>query len=225
MLENTWREIDYRLDVLRATKWAHVEVYWCVVKKLLELSYILIKKYVFIPRSFLVKNVCNEGKTLWSPCIFTSFITREMFLGIQWKSLSQPKVDTEHTSNTSVAGYNAPTLHQLLVIISVQDLQKAQTHCTCKKQYLLKEVGVVLKAEEGHCVGQHPYVPAPAVIVRLAPFPVFVPDTQDLVRYSVGVGTLIVGVGVETWNTVYTMQGKNVLHVVAWNTLCVHTAG
>ena len=40
MLENTWREIDYRLDVLRATKGAHVEVYWCVVKKLLELSYI-----------------------------------------------------------------------------------------------------------------------------------------------------------------------------------------
>ena len=32
MLENTWREIDYRLDVLRATKGAHIEVYWCVVK-------------------------------------------------------------------------------------------------------------------------------------------------------------------------------------------------
>ena len=27
MLENTWRVIDYRLDVLRATKGAHVEVY------------------------------------------------------------------------------------------------------------------------------------------------------------------------------------------------------
>jgi hypothetical protein len=27
MLENTWREIDYRLDVLRATKGAQVEVY------------------------------------------------------------------------------------------------------------------------------------------------------------------------------------------------------
>ena len=27
MLENTWRGIDYRLDVLRATKAAHVEVY------------------------------------------------------------------------------------------------------------------------------------------------------------------------------------------------------
>ena len=27
MLENTWREIDYRLDFLRSTKGAHVEVY------------------------------------------------------------------------------------------------------------------------------------------------------------------------------------------------------
>ena len=27
MLENTWREIDYRLDVLRTTKGAHTEVY------------------------------------------------------------------------------------------------------------------------------------------------------------------------------------------------------
>jgi len=27
MLENTWREIDYRLDVLYETKGAHVEVY------------------------------------------------------------------------------------------------------------------------------------------------------------------------------------------------------
>ena len=32
-LANTWREIYYRLDVLRATKGAHVEVYRCVVKK------------------------------------------------------------------------------------------------------------------------------------------------------------------------------------------------
>jgi len=70
MLENTWREIDYRLDVLRATKGAHVEVYWCVVKKLLELSYILReKKCVCIPRIFLVINVCNQGKNLCSPCI------------------------------------------------------------------------------------------------------------------------------------------------------------
>jgi len=35
----------------------------CCKKKLLELS------YIFIPRSFLVINVCIQGKTLCSPCI------------------------------------------------------------------------------------------------------------------------------------------------------------
>ena len=45
MLDNMWREIDYRLDVLRATKGTHVEVYSCVVKKLLELH------FFFFPRS------------------------------------------------------------------------------------------------------------------------------------------------------------------------------
>jgi hypothetical protein len=33
MLQNTWREIDYRLAVLCATKAAHVEVCQFVVKK------------------------------------------------------------------------------------------------------------------------------------------------------------------------------------------------
>ena len=47
MLENTWRETDYRLDVLRAKKGAHAEVYWCVVKKNF-LSYILKQKYMFV---------------------------------------------------------------------------------------------------------------------------------------------------------------------------------
>jgi hypothetical protein len=28
MLRNTWVEIEYRLDVCRATKGAHVEIYW-----------------------------------------------------------------------------------------------------------------------------------------------------------------------------------------------------
>ena len=47
MLESTWREIDYGLNVLRATKGAHVEVYYCVEKKLLELHL----KKVCIPRT------------------------------------------------------------------------------------------------------------------------------------------------------------------------------
>ena len=71
MLENTRREIDYRLNVLRATKGAHVEVYECVVK--IFLSYILKNIYIFVFHysSFLVINVCNQGKTLCSLCIST----------------------------------------------------------------------------------------------------------------------------------------------------------
>jgi len=70
MLENTWREIDYRLDVLRATKGAHVEVYWCVVKKNLVLHFEEKKCLYSTCSSFLVINVYNQGKTLCSPCIF-----------------------------------------------------------------------------------------------------------------------------------------------------------
>ena len=69
MLENTWREIDYRLDILRATKGEHAEVYWCVVKKTSCVDLHFEKKNVFIPHSFLVINVCNQGNILCSPCI------------------------------------------------------------------------------------------------------------------------------------------------------------
>jgi hypothetical protein len=67
-LENTWREIDYWLNVLRATKGAHSEVHWCVVKRLLELH---LKKVCLYSTysSFLVINVCNQWKTLCSPCL------------------------------------------------------------------------------------------------------------------------------------------------------------
>jgi len=30
----------------------------------------MVKKYILIPRSFLVINICNQGKTLCSPCIY-----------------------------------------------------------------------------------------------------------------------------------------------------------
>ena len=72
MLGNTWREIDYPLDVLRATKGAHVEVYWCVVKKKKSfLSYISKKKISLYSTysSFVVINVCNQGKTLCYPVV------------------------------------------------------------------------------------------------------------------------------------------------------------
>jgi len=53
MLENTWRETHYRLDVLRATKGAHAEVYECVVKKTSCVQLHFEKKNVCIPRVFL----------------------------------------------------------------------------------------------------------------------------------------------------------------------------
>ena len=59
-------------------KGAHVEVYWCVVKNFLSyiLKYIYIYIYIYMCvclystySSFLVIEVCNQGKTLCSPCI------------------------------------------------------------------------------------------------------------------------------------------------------------
>ena len=51
MLENTWREIDYRLDVLRAAKGEHVgSVLMCCKLKLLELHFEK-KMHVCIPRT------------------------------------------------------------------------------------------------------------------------------------------------------------------------------
>ena len=78
MLEKTRREIDYRLDVLRATKRS---TYWSVLmccKKNL-LSYILKKKKSLYSTysSFLVINGCNQGKifmlTLYNDVVFTEF--------------------------------------------------------------------------------------------------------------------------------------------------------
>ena len=46
MLINTWQELEYRLDICRATKGAHIEVYECteVHKNLFELLCTLLKK-------------------------------------------------------------------------------------------------------------------------------------------------------------------------------------
>ena len=46
----------------------------------------MIKKYVCIPRSLLVINVCNEGKTLCSPCTSVTHGCEEniMSRGINW---------------------------------------------------------------------------------------------------------------------------------------------
>jgi len=60
MLENTWTETDCRLDVLRATKGAHVEVYECVVKNFL--SYIKkICLYSFYSSFLVIKFVIRKN--------------------------------------------------------------------------------------------------------------------------------------------------------------------
>jgi hypothetical protein len=35
MLERTWTEVEYRLDIVRATQEAHVETYWFFLRKCL----------------------------------------------------------------------------------------------------------------------------------------------------------------------------------------------
>jgi len=46
----------------------------------------MVKKYVCIPRSFLVINVCNQGKTLRLPCIYIFYYeTQQRYL--TWKEL------------------------------------------------------------------------------------------------------------------------------------------
>jgi hypothetical protein len=84
-----------------------------------------------------------------------------------------------------------------------KNTQKTRQVCyskTCGKYYSLKEVGIVLETEEGNCVGQHPYVAAPAVVVRLAPLAVLIPHAEDLVRDPLRVGGLIVSVSVVACN-------------------------
>lgn len=69
------------------------------------------------------------------------------------------------------------------------------------KWYSLEEVRVVMEAEEGNCIGEHPYVAATTVVVRFAPLAVLVPHTQDLVRDPFRVSSLVVSVGVVACNT------------------------
>jgi hypothetical protein len=45
MLINTWQELEYRLDICRATTGAHIEVYGCA-KNLFEFLCTLLKTYI-----------------------------------------------------------------------------------------------------------------------------------------------------------------------------------
>jgi hypothetical protein len=42
LLQNMWHEVEYCLDVCRATEGAHIELVWGMVKKLLELLFTMV---------------------------------------------------------------------------------------------------------------------------------------------------------------------------------------
>ena len=66
-----------------------------VSKKKNFLSYILKKKYVYIPRIFLVISVCNQGKILCSPCILF-FLVRLSMEGGKQNPLFHVSIVTNH---------------------------------------------------------------------------------------------------------------------------------
>jgi hypothetical protein len=76
MLENAWREIEYRLDILLATKGARVEVVWhCAawilqIIKLFQLHFLIPSAVLYFPP--YMKNIGhgNPDNNLQSPCIF-----------------------------------------------------------------------------------------------------------------------------------------------------------
>lgn len=65
--------------------------------------------------------------------------------------------------------------------------------------YLLEEVAVVDVSEKGHCVGQHPDIAAPAVVVRLRPPAILVFHCQDLVLLPFRVHAVVERISVESW--------------------------
>jgi hypothetical protein len=79
--------------------------------------------------------------------------------------------------------------------------------------YSLKEVRIVLETEEGNGIREHPYVAPTAVVVRLTPLAVLIPDAQNLVWDPLRVGALVVSVGVVACNTTRTLQRQLGRHV------------
>jgi hypothetical protein len=68
MLENTWREIEYRLDILRAMIGANVEVVWHSLK-LLSYIFIFHKQFYFVISGLKIIGHENPDNNLESPCI------------------------------------------------------------------------------------------------------------------------------------------------------------
>jgi hypothetical protein len=56
----------------------------------------MVKKYVCIPRSFLVLSVCSQGKTLCAPCIFAKI--SELIVSLQVRGLTVFRIADEAKS-------------------------------------------------------------------------------------------------------------------------------
>jgi hypothetical protein len=76
MLENTLREIEYSLDILRATKGEQVEVVWhsevliLQVVTLLSYTFIFRKQFYFLISGLKIIGHGNPDNNLESPCIY-----------------------------------------------------------------------------------------------------------------------------------------------------------
>lgn len=57
--------------------------------------------------------------------------------------------------------------------------------------YSLEKVFAVLESEKRYGICEHPYVSAPAIIIRFAPFPVFVGNGKNIVGKTFRVTRLI----------------------------------
>ena len=48
MLKRVWQELDYRIDICRVTKGAHIEHLWADFGKLGHLRYLCVKLYLIL---------------------------------------------------------------------------------------------------------------------------------------------------------------------------------
>jgi hypothetical protein len=78
MLENTWRETEYRLDILRATKGANVEVVivYRYKKHFRTYTFIFRKNFCFVVSDLKIIGHGNPDNNLESPCTTAASIVR-----------------------------------------------------------------------------------------------------------------------------------------------------
>lgn len=70
ILYNTWREIDYRLDIIRVTEGSHIEVYYYFASNLVSYSFSLCFGFLFTCILFSAVTLSNEVILNETPCIY-----------------------------------------------------------------------------------------------------------------------------------------------------------